>query len=127
MSRVERKHNPKKLGAGSQVSLAPRQVAPTMVCIRVATQRQQKKRGITEEAQKKILTVAAQPFTLALPLQEKDKAATLYGTGKGPSTQQAGHTSYDSQSNQPPWPFLSHAWPQSTQGQVAGPWCHRGS
>ena len=127
MSRVERKHNPKKLGAGSQVSPAPRQVAPTMLCIRVATQRQQKRRGMTEEAQKKVLTLTAQPFTLALPLTEKDEATALCGAGKGPSTHQAGHAAYDSQSNQPPWPFLSHAWPQSTPGQVAGPWCHQGS
>ena len=42
-----------------------KQAAPTMICIRMATQRRRKKCEMTEEVGKKTLALAAQPFTLA--------------------------------------------------------------
>jgi hypothetical protein len=67
----------------------------------MATQRRQKKREVTEEAGKKPRALAAQPFTRALPLQEKDEAAAAGVKTQGLATHQAGHIAYDNRSNQP--------------------------
>ena len=102
MSSVERHHNPKKSYTRSQVSPETGQAAPTVVCLRMAAQRRRKKREMIEEVRKKTLALAAQPFTLALPLKEKDEAAAACVKAQGSSTHQAGHIAYDNRSNQPP-------------------------